>query len=158
MELKLSNLTFGAPAAERDQNLVEYFVERESFVRLRDGQKTIALGNRGAGKTAIFRMLAEHLKHKGTLVTQLTPDDYSYELLSESMVPEEKGSWVKQSAYTAAWKYVLYVLIMKQVTEHGPRLKRNSAAKIYNYLRDYHANIEKNPIGNLISYLKRACT
>lgn len=151
----LNTLTLGTPAAERDQNLIEYFVERESFVRLRDESKTIALGNRGAGKTAIFRMLAEHVKQKGTHVIQMSPENYSYELLSGSMLDDAQGAWAKQSAYTAAWKYVLYVLVMKKVTEHGPGFKKGSAAKIYRYLRDNHDNIDKNPIEALISYLKR---
>lgn len=155
LELKLKDFTFGVPAAERDENLVEYFVQQESFVRLRDGQKTIALGNRGSGKTAIFRMIAEHMRQKGARVIELSPEDYSYELLSESMLGESQGSWAKQSAYIAAWKYILYVLMMKRVTENAKRSKGSPEETIYKYLRDNHNNIEKDPINHLISYLKR---
>lgn len=44
---------------------------------------------------------------------------------------------------------------MKELTSRTKGLKTGSAKKIYEYLRDHHANIEKNPIGVLISYLKR---
>jgi len=155
MSVDLHKLSFGAPAAERDENLIDYFIESASFKRLRDGKKTVALGNRGSGKTAIFRILSEQAKQKGQTVMQLAPEDYSYELLSETMVSEVSGSWKKQGAYSAAWKYVLYVLAMKAVTERGLRTKRGSALKIYNYLRDNHANIDIHPIGALVSYLKR---
>jgi len=146
MSVDLHKLSFGAPAAERDENLIDYFIESASFKRLRDGKKTVALGNRGSGKTAIFRILSEQAKQKGQTVMQLAPEDYSYELLSETMVSEVSGSWKKQGAYSAAWKYVLYVLAMKAVTERGLRTKRGSALKIYNYLRDNHANIDIHPI------------
>lgn len=52
----LSSLTFGAPAAERDigVGLEDYFVESEAFGRLVKRTKTVLIGNRGTGKSAIF--------------------------------------------------------------------------------------------------------
>jgi hypothetical protein len=56
-------LSFGALAAEREiENLKAYFVESEAFKNLRDGKKSVALGNRGSGKSAIFKMIAEHAR------------------------------------------------------------------------------------------------
>ena len=154
-DINIKELNFGAPAAERDQNLIDYFVERESYINLRDGNKTIALGNRGSGKTAIFKMLATHSRSRGKIVIEITPEDFSYELLRESMIAERDGSWQKQSAYTASWKYVLYVLAMKAQETKRKGYRKGDAAKIYNYLRDNHKNVDINPIGTLISYLKR---
>ena len=53
----LRELNFGAPAAERDiaQGLRDYFVESEAYNRVKSGTKTIVLGNRGAGKSAILK-------------------------------------------------------------------------------------------------------
>lgn len=90
------------------------------------------------------------------MVIPLSPDDYSYELLQQSMLAEERGSWAKQGAYAAAWKFLIYVIVMKAISESGWfDLKRGPAAQIYNYLRDNHTNFNVNPIGILISYLKR---
>jgi hypothetical protein len=61
----------------------------------------------------------------------------------------------KQAAFTAAWKYFLYVIVMKNVINIKEGFKKGPEAKIYNYLRDNHANIDSNPIGTIISYLKR---
>lgn len=151
------SLKFGALAAERDiaEGLKHYFLESEAFKALRDGKKTVALGNRGSGKSAIFKMIAEYERSRSSVVIELTPEDYSYELLAKTMLPEERGSWAKQGAYLAAWKHLIYVLTMKEVTRTGGKLKTGPEAKIYEYLRDRHANVEKNPIGLLISYLKR---
>lgn len=150
-----ARLSFGELAAERDVDagLREYFLESESFRRLVEHEKSVALGNRGAGKSAIFKMIAERERHQGSAVIELAPDDYSYELLSETMLPEDKGAWAKQGAYAAAWKFLLYVIIMKELTRS--KQGRTAGKHIYKYLRDNHANVEKNPLGVLISYLKR---
>ncbi len=71
------------------------------------------------------------------------------------MAKESEGSWAKQGAYAAAWKYLIYVLVMKEVTKSGPKLKTGAAAKIYNYLRDRFQGEQNNPIAVLLSYLKR---
>ena len=57
--MKLSEIDFGALAAERDSALRTYFVESDSFMRLRDGHRAVVLGNRGSGKSAIFKMIAD---------------------------------------------------------------------------------------------------
>jgi energy-coupling factor transporter ATP-binding protein EcfA2 len=158
LKTKLQDLSFGAAAAEREvaQGLREYFVESESFKRLRDGKKTVVLGNRGAGKSAIFKMIAEYEANRHASVIELAPEDYSYELLRESLKSESQGSWAKQGAYAAAWKYLIYVLAMKRATkEHQGGLKKGAASRVYSYLRDNHANVELSPIGTLVSYLTR---
>jgi hypothetical protein len=148
-----SQLFFGLPAAEREAHLDQYFFESASYQRLLSGQKTIVLGNRGAGKTAILRGLA--LQARGTIVVQLAPDDYSYEMLESTLRKEVEGSWAKQGAYAAAWKYVLYISAMKAVTNRTPKMKHGAAGKLYSFLRDNQINIDTNPIGALISYIKR---
>ena len=59
--INLTQMNFGAPAAERDiaVGLVDYFVESEAYRRLSARTKTIVLGNRGTGKSAIFKILAD---------------------------------------------------------------------------------------------------
>jgi hypothetical protein len=150
------NLNFGALAAERDvEGLKGYFFQSEAFRRLRDGSKSVAMGNRGSGKTAIFKMIAEFDRAKGGIVLEMSPDEYSYELLGQTMTNESKGAWAKQGAYASAWKFVIYVSAMKAWSNSSPGLKTGAAARIYNYLRDNHSGSQPNPIAILISYLKR---
>jgi tRNA U34 5-carboxymethylaminomethyl modifying GTPase MnmE/TrmE len=57
----LDVLDFGTPSAERDisRGLEKCFVESPAYQRVRTGAKTILMGNRGAGKSAIFKVLAK---------------------------------------------------------------------------------------------------
>jgi hypothetical protein len=126
MMTQVTHFTFGVPAAERDDDLSACFVSSEMYESLRRGQKSIVLGNRGSGKSALFRKLAEEERKAGNAVIALAPEEYSYELLSETMKKEAQGSWAKQGAYSAAWKYLMLVLVMKEITRSGGKFKKGA--------------------------------
>jgi hypothetical protein len=153
----LSAVSLGAPAAERDieRGLDDYFVESEAYNRVRLGSKRIVVGARGIGKSAIFQVLARREREAGSYVIELSPEDYSYELLSQTMASEGHGSWAKLGAYAVAWKYLIYVLIMKEVSKKKAHLRKASANEIYRYVRDNHSNPDASKLTALVSYLKR---
>jgi hypothetical protein len=153
----LSRVDFGAPAAERDieRGLDEYFVESEAYKRVKAGTKRILIGGRGIGKSAMFQILACRERDDGSYVIALSPEDYSYELLTQTMASEARGSWAKHGAYAAAWKYLIYVLIMKEVSTRRIRLGTGAGGQIYKYIRDHHTNHQASKLAALISYLKR---
>ena len=153
----LSAVDFGAPAAERDieKGLDEYFVESEAYNRVKAGEKRILIGGRGIGKSAMFQVLARRERDAGSFVIELFPEDYSYELLTQTMASEARGSWAKYGAYAAAWKYLIYVLIMKEVSTRRIQLGKGAGGQIYRYIRDYHANQQASKLAALVSYLKR---
>lgn len=154
---ELRKIKLGSPAAERDESLQDYFIKSDAFRRVAEGEKRILIGNRGAGKSAIFQYIA---KREGarpdTAVIELTPEDYSYELLRDTMAAEKDGSWHKQSAYAAAWKYHLYVMVMKEIAKSGSKLGRKTPQdRIARYVRDNHKGGQHDKLSVLISYLKR---
>jgi len=155
--MDLSQLSFGPPAAERDRSLRSYFIESHAFERLARGDKRIVLGNRGAGKSAIFQMIAEGEKRANNVVIELAPEDYSYQMFSDALVKEVEGAWLKSGAYAAAWKYLILVLVMKKLSKlNRGRAKSAHAEKMmFRYLADHHANVAEKPIDILLSYLRR---
>jgi hypothetical protein len=153
----LTRLSLGAPSAERDisQGLADYFVESQAFRRVADGPKRIVLGNRGTGKSAIFKVIAERRRKAKLPVIELAPENYSYEMLTTILKEESEGSWAKHGAYAVAWKYLIYVLVMKAVAGDATKLKKDASGRIQRYLRDNHAGEAGSKLGALISYLKR---
>ncbi len=156
----LRSIDFGAPAAERDigRGLEKYFVESAAYQRVRSGAKTIILGNRGAGKSAIFKVLASKERSAGSVVIELTPEDYSYELLGSTIGAANSGSWAKHGGFAVAWKYLIYVLIMKEITAKASRAPKNATTAISKYLRDNHYGAQMGRMALLVSYLKRLDT
>jgi hypothetical protein len=154
----VKNVNFGKLAAEReiDNGLKQYFIETGAFVRLRDGEKSILLANRGAGKSAIIKMLSEYYRKNNCLVVELLPEDYSYEMLQKSSIKNEDGGWAKVSAYTAAWKFLIYVIAMKSYLKDSDTIVKSHADGIYQYLRKNHKGYDKqNNWGIFINYLRR---
>jgi hypothetical protein len=76
-------------------------------------------------------------------------------MLAESMAKEKAGSWAKQGSYAAAWKYMLYVQVMKEICTKQFRSKNASEAAIRKYVRDHHHHPGMGKMWTLISYLKR---
>jgi hypothetical protein len=155
---ELRRLDLGAPAAERDidRGLEHYFIHSEAFRRVENRSKTVVLGNRGVGKSAIFKILAAQARTKNAIVLELAPEDYSYELLRTALASEAEGSWAKLGAYAVAWKYLIYVLLMQEIVARGGRRPgRGSLAKINAYVRDNHPTADMSKLSALLSYMKR---
>ena len=55
----LQALDLGASVAEHDQLLQQHFVETSVFRKVVEGRVDIVAGDKGTGKTAIFRILKE---------------------------------------------------------------------------------------------------
>jgi hypothetical protein len=100
-------------------------------------------------------VLALKERQAGSLVIELSPEDYSYELLGSTMAAASAGSWAKHGAYAAAWKYLMYVLIMKELSRTRSRLARPGSSAIRRYIRDYHPDPQMGRLSMLVSYLKR---
>ncbi|MEM6423729.1 MAG: hypothetical protein AAGF66_04485 [Cyanobacteria bacterium P01_H01_bin.119] len=156
MPFDINLLNLGSDSAERDIDLglSEYFYQNSTYQKFFNSSKTILVGNRGAGKSAIFKYMAAQEARKGNLVIELSPEEYSYELLSEYLRSEADGSWGKQSAYSVAWQYLLYNLIFKKVVEEKRGLL-GGQKNISSYVRTTLNSQDLNSIGILFSYLKR---
>jgi len=56
----LKKMKVGRSVAEMDDDLDQYFVETETFRSLIEGEKDIIAGDKGTGKSAIYRMLQQN--------------------------------------------------------------------------------------------------
>ena len=59
---QIRDLSLGGLAAENDNYLEEYFFVNNMFRRAAMGHTKILIGNRGSGKSAIFKVLAQKEK------------------------------------------------------------------------------------------------
>ncbi|MGP1375427.1 MAG: P-loop ATPase, Sll1717 family [Almyronema sp.] len=157
MRLDISKLNLGSDSAERDitVGLSEYFYQNSTYHKFLNSHKTILVGNRGTGKSAIFKYIAITEAKKGNLILELSPEEYSYELLCEYLRRESEGSWGKQSSYSVAWQYLLYNLAFSKIVENKRGLLLGPQKDIYNYVRSNPQTQKLNSIGILVSYLKR---
>lgn len=106
----LEDVQLGAPDAEADRRLAAYFLKTpyvDSALQLR---RTLFLGRKGAGKSALFTQLPRLVAEAGfdsTKVILVTPDQYAWNALREY---KETGILPEQ-AHANAWKFTLAIEI-----------------------------------------------
>lgn len=72
--MKLCEINWGDDSAERDPNILRYFIESAALQRLRDRQKCILVGRKGSGKSAVRKKLEEAFNAEpNTHVINLSP-------------------------------------------------------------------------------------
>lgn len=122
----LRKLDFGKASAEIEQDFLEkVFVTTPVLESIRSGQKTIVLGRKGSGKTALCLKLFNDLKRQGERVSLLTPRDLSV----NSLKVLEKESIDISESFLLSWKYIFMVEISKYVIEDAKNKYGQNYAK-----------------------------
>lgn len=103
--MEISKINWGDDSAERDSNLLSYFVGTESYDRLLQKEKSIVVGRKGSGKSALRKKLEEDfMKEENTHVINISPKYSSIRnILNEKSLTEGFGeeifflhSWLRQ--------------------------------------------------------------
>jgi hypothetical protein len=133
--IDLDSLVFGDEAAERDKLFVTSFDEPKDIHEILNGFRTIVLGDRGAGKSAIYRSLTEHpgdAHGNGTIVAaSKNPADFLTKMGSanDPTVERFKAIWLLYVASLAAQELQSQVNTMtvsgKRYRNHCHRLLRS---------------------------------
>ncbi|RMG39377.1 MAG: hypothetical protein D6732_04270 [Methanobacteriota archaeon] len=154
---RIRDLTLGSLAAEHDQALENYFYESRMYHDVSRGRTKILIGNRGSGKSAIFKILAKKEKGQGTLVQEITPTDFMYDLLTNTRQFDMNAEWARLGAYTTAWKYVMLVTAMRLLHGRYKKLKvePEHVNRIKAFLRDHTEEHQCSPVDLLVLMLKK---
>lgn len=100
--LSLADVDLGGSDAESDYKLAEHFVTTPYVQSALEGKRTLFLGRKGSGKSALFSQMPalEAAEGRGRIVLQLTPDAYSWSALQRY---REQGLFAEH-AHANAWK------------------------------------------------------
>ena len=125
---RLADIKFGAEEAERDELLDESFVRRRGLGAIFDQHRSIIVGDRGSGKSAIFRKLAEGTSavdaHPGTKICAVaTTGDLLHRIVAGD-------AWLDTDALRAAWLVVVASVVASTVPASAPKRLRREAADL----------------------------
>jgi len=142
--MDLATVDLGRFDAESDTRLIDYFVETGAAWSVSHG-KQLVLGRKGSGKTALF----VHLKEKlDATVVDLDLNEY---LFSTHKTLREVGV-AESSAYTSAWKLLIYVAMLASVRH---KLSGPEGAKFDQIVADFQFADKRGRLSQLLSWLKR---
>jgi energy-coupling factor transporter ATP-binding protein EcfA2 len=127
----LADLSFGAEEAERDTLLEASYVPRPGLGSILDQGRTIVIGDRGSGKSAIFRRLHSDGRDgpdgKNVLVLPVAdPHPFLYRIVVQGDAP------ATVEEYRAAWLLIVACVLASAMPQHAPKQLQRTA-------RDLHA-------------------
>ena len=146
----LQKIDLGKDEAEQDSRLREYFLKTSNYENAFNGIKTIIIGRKGSGKSAIFSLLKDELDEAGTIVIPITPDQYSWSALKDY---KEAGILPIQ-AHTNAWKLTLLASVIWKLNETGNVSHNSKLVNYYKYLKDSFVPEKDNLFFNLVDKAK----
>src|SRR5882762_4080064 len=104
---EIAQLTLGHVKAESElDKLEEYFITTPTYINAisEARRKTYYIGQRGAGKTALFKKLADDYMKRGEhIILTITPDNFSYEKFNDT----EHNYSDMRAVYGTVWHYTL---------------------------------------------------
>ena len=123
----LSELKFGSEAAEKDDLLDTSYIGRTSLTAILDQRYTIVVGDRGSGKSAIFRKLLERGERADESGLALCPISDPADLLHRVI---DKDSELDAETLKAAWLVVIASVIASAIPASAPRMLRRTASAL----------------------------
>ncbi|MEK7728861.1 MAG: hypothetical protein AAB354_10640, partial [candidate division KSB1 bacterium] len=147
----LTKIDLGRDEAEQDQRLREYFLKTSHYTNALSGKKTIMIGRKGSGKSAIYTLMQVELAESGALVIPITPDQYSWSALKDY---QEKGILPVQ-AHANAWKLTLLSSIVWKLNESKLILRNSKLIDYYRYMQDAFIPDQNNWFFNVADKAKR---
>jgi hypothetical protein len=147
-----SRINFGPDIAEDDPNLSEYFIHTEAYRRALGGDRTLVIGPKGSGKSAILRTLVNNVDSNYTVV--ITPEKYAKALLRD-ILQQEAAVGSEIHAFSAAWTFTILTEVFRQVITQKKGLRTAALARIHSYMRDHVADVELDLLSRFVQFWKR---
>ncbi len=148
---ELAKIDLGRDEAEQDQRLREYFLKTSHYTNALTGKKTIVIGRKGSGKSAIYTLMQVELAESGAMIIPITPDQYSWSALKDY---QEKGILPVQ-AHSNAWKLTLLSSIVWKLNESKLILKNSKLNDYYRYMQDAFIPDQNNWFFHVVDKTKR---
>lgn len=108
---------FGRDAAEQEDAsdyLAQHFIQTQAYRKAADGTKTVIIGRKGSGKSAIFLFLRRNKSpHDNIRMAFVVPED-----VSANKIRNFSGKGInEQTAKTLVWRYLFLILIARFLIE-----------------------------------------
>lgn len=119
--MKISDINWGDDSAEKDPNLLHYFISQDAVERLSRKQKNLVVGRKGAGKSAVRKKLSDTFYSANQpYVLNLSPKFQSIKtILNDKDLTSGMG---QEILFTHTWLRQIYLDCLCAVG-HGERNK-----------------------------------
>jgi ribosomal protein S18 len=145
------SITFGSDVAERDEHLLDYFVSTAAFGHARNHKRSVIIGPKGSGKTAILRALASEAPSASIMIT---PEVFATSMLKQ-FVDDSGSVWDEDEAFVSTWIFTILLEVFKRVCQSPRGSQAKALAPIRKFLAENVDYRDVDLFTRFISYLKR---
>lgn len=125
---RLADLRFGDGEAEADKLLDQTYVQRPYGEAIIGQGRSLVLGERGSGKSAIFRRLEAGDAADAYPRVSIVPVAKPYDLLHKVIVDE--AGWLDPYTICTAWLLIVAAMVAAELPPSTPKKLRRNAASI----------------------------
>lgn len=157
--IQIQKINLGKATAENEYTeLPNYFISTQAYRNAKDDvkKKLIYIGNRGAGKSALFNQIAYELGESRSIIIKISPSEYSYDVFRQM----NHDFFDIKAAYSIAWHYMLLIHIFKEVvnffdSRKNIKTNRENIAIITKYLEKNSFKEPGSGLGIFVNFLSK---
>lgn len=128
---KFQRINFGNPDGLYDYHLSEYFYDQGYWNKIIKSDKFYVIGRKGTGKSAIYRWLESKQIERGTIVSNLSFNNFPFEKLLQL----SDDDFSRPNQYQSIWKYIILTELCKQITlDERERVVTDALKEIMGYV------------------------
>lgn len=127
-------LSFGQDVSEQDPNLSKYFIATDTYRKAKTGQKSVIIGPKGSGKSAILHALSElpepDLRWHCIVIT---PETFATSVL-QRFLHDSEATGEEQEAFASAWIFTILFEVFTRVCDKASGSSKKSLKRIEQFL------------------------
>jgi len=145
-------IKFGADVAERDDDLLEYFITTKTLEKARSGDTSILIGPKGSGKTAILKYL-ENEHPQGHCIV-ITPEVFATSMLAQFVSASDRV-WDEEESFVSTWTFTIFIEVFMRIVANPRGLPNRALQQIRGFLKDNTSYKEMDLFTRFVDYLRR---
>lgn len=145
-------LRFGSDVAEDDHDLMHYFVSTPSFQSVLSRQKSVVIGPKGSGKSAILKAIVTHSGINNAIV--ITPEIFATSMLKQ-FVEKSASHLDEEEAFVSTWIFTILIEVFKRFANNTKGIPSKALKGIREYLKANTQYQDMDIFTRFIGYLKR---
>jgi len=143
---------FGRDTAEYDKHLAEYFLETPAYERLMSGEKSLIIGRKGTGKTALVKYCSEHEGSREYFV-KIEASHSTYVKIDESL-----RSFVSQvknldSSFKLGWLFTTLLALVDRLSRQRTIAVTKDETEVYEFAKQELSYNSEDPISAIAGYV-----
>lgn len=149
---KLEIIDFGHDTAEFDKHLKDYFLQTPSYQSIKDGSKSIIIGRKGSGKTALSRYFIETENKASEYAIPIEATHSTYIKIDECLKSFQSTIHNLDSSFKLGWLFTTLLSIILRMLEERSSLISKEEAALYKLAIEEYGFDESDPISAIASY------